>query len=310
MAHFDPPRSFERVLSFRDKDYVRTREGLLFNVIGYQHVPGAVTANLKYVDGAKWELGYSRARGFLSEHFSHYVDGDVVRVRETHVVEWFRPRDGLRRLLERPDPNRLEATTRALVETLAGFFELPGQVWGVTDSLLWGRGGDQSDIDLVVCGDEAAARVLSRCHQLYGQRRFTRLNAQNLSRRAAAADVDAGQRDWLAERRAHKGLFDGTRFSLRAVRDEDFAPPPEYNAIEPVSLLTRIVDNSESLFFPVVYSLETGRQLVSFDTQHEAIFRPGDLLQIQGVLERNKDGDEQLVVGGRGEGAQGIRCIA
>jgi len=49
----------------KDKDYVITKDDLVFNVIGYEHPPDRTAANLKYVSGRKWEHGYYEACEFL-----------------------------------------------------------------------------------------------------------------------------------------------------------------------------------------------------------------------------------------------------
>ena len=91
----------------RDKDYLRTRDGLLFNVIGYDHEPQRATANLKYVGEKKWHSGYHEALCFLRHQFPDY-GGDRIRVPLSNVAETYLPQARMRQLVACSQRNELE----------------------------------------------------------------------------------------------------------------------------------------------------------------------------------------------------------
>jgi predicted nucleotidyltransferase len=276
----------------RDKDYLTTDEGLIFNVIGYDHPPGRVTANLKYVSGCKWSGAYEAALHFLSKEYPRYVAG-FVSVPEACIRNVLRPQDGLRRIRRQTARNRLEQTALDLADLLADFLEIPTAHFGITDSLLWGRGGDASDVDLVVYGTDAAVRVLSRLPALWTQPNFERLRVDNFSRSASCCADELPEQ---CRRKINKGLYRGIRFSLRAVRgDGEIEQCGPYRTGDTVQVTARVTDNSASLFFPATYRLDCELDAVSFRVRDEAAFAVDEELTICGRLEYGRR--DRIVVG-------------
>ena len=268
----------------RDKDYLTTADGLFFNVIGYDHELDRATANLKYVHGTKWTAGYDAAVAFLAKEYPNYVRG-LISVPRSLVTKIHRPQEGLRRLRSQADRNGLEQTAVDLAQECSDVFEIPLGRFGVTDSLLWGRGGNNSDIDLVVYGSDSALIVLDRIKSLYRRTRFERLRVENFTRQSTMRS--AGVAD-LCRRKMNKGLYQGVRFSLRAVREWNEIESAErfsFTAQGTVEVNARVADNSQSLFFPAMYQLDSGLDLVSFLMEYEAVFTPGDSLKVKGTLE-------------------------
>jgi predicted nucleotidyltransferase len=276
----------------RDKDYLITHDDLVFNVIGYDHAPKRATASLKYVRGNKWTADYRSAVAFLQAEYPSYVDG-LISVPRDLVKEIHRPQEGLRRICLQTARNRLGQTAVDLARACSEFFEIPLDRFGVTDSLLWGRGRHGSDIDLVVYGRDNAALVLERIRDLFRRPQFERFTVENFTRQTVPRDADAEE---LCRRKINKGLYQGTRFSLRAVREyEEIAMPHPYRVAGTAEIAARVVDNSESLFFPVTYKLDCGVAVASFLMRHEAVFDVGEHLAIRGTLERGET--DRIVVG-------------
>ena len=270
--------------SLADKDYVSTSEGLLFNVIGYDHSRDYVTTNLKYVDGQKWRAGYFAAWEFLGRSFPTYVCDSIIVVPRERIERCFLSRDGLARLGKRSSRSPIQSAALELASALANELCVPLDRFGLTDSLLWGGENESSDIDLVVSGSASAERVLDAMRQVYSLDRFTMLGPNNFSRDPEASRV-ATER--MCRRRLHKGLFDQHRFSLRAVRDRQFSSgETTWGRQGPIELSARITGRSESLFFPATYQVESGPEVVSFMAEHEAFFRVGDTVAIRGELEQ------------------------
>ena len=276
----------------RDKDYLRTNDGLLFNVIGYEHESDRVSANLKYVHSTKWTSGYKSAVTFLSRQYPCYVD-DLILVPHSQVAKTYRPQDGLCRIFSQTHRNYLEQATVDLASECSTFFDIPLVRFGVTDSLLWSRGRYGSDIDLVVYGSDSSSIVLNHIRALFQQPGFERLSVETFTRQSKIRDAELEE---LCRRKVNKGLYKGVRFTLRAVREyEEIEPPTHYKAIGSVEFTERIADNSESLFFPATYKMASGLHFVSFLMQHEAVFEVGEVLTITGMLEKGPR--DRVVVG-------------
>ncbi len=278
----------------RDKDYLITKDDLVFNVIGYDHAPDRATANLKYVQGKKWTAGYQSAVTFLQAEYPGNVDAlGLIAVPHDVVTRIHRPQEGLHRIRLRTARNHLEQTAVDLASECSEFFEIPLDRFGVTDSLLWGRGTDGSDVDMVVYGSDSAAIVLNRIRELFHRSKFERFTIDNFTRGAIPHAIDAGE---LCRRKINKGLYRGVRFSLRAVREyEEIEQSGLYRKAGPAEISARVADNSESLFFPATYKLDCEMQVMSFMMRHEAVFDVGERLTIRGNIERGEK--DRMVVG-------------
>jgi len=282
----------------RDKDYVRTNDDLIFNVIGYEHPPGRAAANLKYVHGTKWTGGYQSAVDFLSNHHPQYVT-DHISVPESSIAETYTSQAGLRQISSQSARNHLQQTAIDLAGACSKFFDVPLKQFGITDSLLWGPGATDSDIDLVVYGSAAASRVLAGLPTLFDQPEFEQHTAETFTRQTTVQNADVIR---LVSRKLNKGLYRGVRFSLRAVREyNEIISCKPYKPVGPIELTARVEDHSQSLFFPATYQLDNGLDVVSFLMQYEGVFQSGDVLTVTGTLERGVR--DRVVVGSlRGEG--------
>ena len=278
----------------RDKDYLVTKDGVVFNVIGYDHAPDRATANLKYVQDKKWTAGYQSAVTFLDAEHPDYVDAwGLIAVPHDLVNRIHRPQEGLHRIRLRSERNRLEQTAIDLAQECSEFFEIPLERFGVTDSLLWGRGTHDSDVDMVVYGSDNAAILLERMGELFHRQEFERFTINNFTRGTIPHDINAME---LCGRKINKGLYRGVRFSLRAVREfEEIEQPGLYRTEGTAEIIACVADNSESLFFPIIYRLDCGLVAMSFLMRHEAVFDVGERVAIRGNIERGEK--DRIVIG-------------
>lgn len=83
---------------YRDKDYLLTAEGLIFNVLGDQHSAGQITAGLKYAQGNKWQDSYAAAFTFLKNTYPQFVTDRIV-VPVDKIKQHLKPLERTRQLL-------------------------------------------------------------------------------------------------------------------------------------------------------------------------------------------------------------------
>jgi uncharacterized protein len=281
-------------MDLRDKDYIITKDNLIFNVIGYEHPPDRTTANLKYVDGKKWNSGYAESLAFLRGRYPHYVHGHFASVPDSGIKRVFKPREGLKRLLEVENPNEAQQKGAELVRVLSEFFGISLDDWGVTDSLLWGPGRPGSDVDLVVIGEESALIVQEKLPGMFELPNLERFPPETFEKPPGLSAKDFEK---ICARKLNFGFFKGVRFSLRAVRTK-IPKPCDYKPAGLVQADAEVLDASESLFFPAVYGIDSdvAGLLVSFSNSYENVFRRGDRIQVSGELEKSA-GDTRIVVG-------------
>lgn len=166
----------------KDRDFLRTQEGMFFCVTGYLHPPDCYTAYLKYSPNplGKWRMGatayqrevpYYHVRNiaetihYLEHHYPWYVHDCPVRnirfsmVPRKYVARYYDPQERLREITADPrDP--LEEDACSLAMEIAACAGTSLDDVGVTGSILIGLHNPVlSDINLLVYGSESAWKV-------------------------------------------------------------------------------------------------------------------------------------------------------
>jgi len=271
----------------KDRDFLRTQEGMFFCVTGYLHPPDSYTAYLKYspVEEGKWHDGTTAYRrelpyyhvsrvgetiDYLAERYPRYVDWCPVRgfrfslVPRDGVVRYYRPQERLSAILRGPD-DRLEEQVRGLANELAAQANLEPGALGVTGSILIGiHNPDFSDIDLTVYGQEnvrAVRHVLRR----KASPNIEGLGAETLARwayrvaeRFPLSHEDA---DYLASRRWNYGRYQGRYFSIHPTRTDveiqETYGDHIYRSQGAARIKAVVSDASEAAFMPAIYRVES-----------------------------------------------------
>lgn len=324
----------------KDRDFVETREGLFFCLVGYLHPPDRYTAYLKYTpaEAGRWargskyyrrELEYYHVRNvaktldFLELHYPQYVGFDPVQrlsfsfVPRDAVATYYRPEERLQEILNGPaDP--LEKDVEALVSLLvpAGGFH-PSDL-GITGSILLKiHDPSFSDIDIIVYGRDATAKVRGALTSLKGgpvqpvsPERLARWRTDTAERFSLTSDDVAH----LERRRWNYIQFRDRYISIHPTRRDDEILEcygrHQYTPIGIATIEATVADASDSIFLPASYALadvaiHEGRhwdiaELVSFEGLYCEAAGPGDRIAARGVVEQVDHGSCRLVVGTTG----------
>ena len=268
----------------KDKDFVETKEGLLFTVVGYLHPPDAYSSYLKYRPDpeGRWERKgvryrrmmqvYSAAEvqnsaNWLREHHPEYIALDPVRGFELPLVPWkniiayYLPEVRLAEILRDPqDP--LESKTAALVTLLSEASGVSEDRFGITGSLLLKLHNPMfSDIDLLIYGRESAQQLRNAMDGLFGENKVKPFTPEEIegwqNRQVQNLGIPAEYSESIAWSFWQRGRFDQTAFSISPVRT-DAEIMAEYgresfSAIETVQFTATIVENQDNLFVPARY---------------------------------------------------------
>jgi len=281
---------------FRDKEYIRTKEGLLFNVLGYDHPAGRVSCHLRYVDGRKWTRSYQWAVEFLLAQHPQFVADGFISVAREDVAECFRPNESLQGIFSCQHRSSVETSAVELTEFLSQQLGIPQKSFGVTDSLAWGGASNESDVDLVVYGRGNAKKILNAGFRLFELAEMS-LFPQSIFVKPDEPAMSDDEFEQLCQRKNTLGYFKERRFSLRAIRELNEVPSTaQWQAQQPIQLQTRITGCDESLFFPAIYQTDCGLPLTCFRMLYEGVFRVGESVEVQGMLEESELG-ERVVVG-------------
>ena len=270
----------------KDRDFLETREGMLFCVTGYLHPPDKYTAYLKYSPApmGKWkgggiayrrELEYYRVDkvadtiAYLEQNYPHYVHYCPVRgikfsmVPHKYVERYYIPEERLRELLESPR-DRLEEEVCAFVDEIAAHTGLRREDFGITGSILLGIHNPAfSDIDLLVYGLEEARKIRAMLKE--GKSARIRPVAGKALEEWCAGVVEhfplsLAEARYLAGRRWNYGFFEGRYFSIHPTRrDEEIKEnygDRVYRERGMARIRAVVADASQTLFTPAVYRVE------------------------------------------------------
>ncbi|MFX0168168.1 MAG: nucleotidyltransferase domain-containing protein [Candidatus Hodarchaeota archaeon] len=268
----------------KDKDFVETKEGLLFTVVGYLHPPDAYTVYLKYRPDSegRWERNgiryrrmmqvYSAAEvqnsaNWLREHYPDYVALDRVRGFELPLVPWknliayYLPEVRLAEIIRNPqDP--LESKTSSLVTLLSEESGVPENRFGITGSLLLDLHNPMfSDIDLLVYGRENAHQLRNAMDDLFGENKVKPYSPEEIQgwqqRQVNTLGIPSKYSESIAWSFWQRGRFDQTVFSISPVRTDaeimNQYGREMYSAIETVEVTATIIESRDNLFVPARY---------------------------------------------------------
>lgn len=296
-------------MNFLPRDFVETREGLIFAVVDHTLENDRVLCFLRYAPGPQGpaKLATRDANALLHHHHPHYLyysrrlDAHLHAVSLEDIVCHHRPREKLRILRERGAKDAIEARLLRLVALLESR-EVPDTQLGVTGSVLIGQHNPLSDIDLVVYGREpffkARARIslLIECGEL-GQLKGKDWREAYL-RRGCVLDFAEFVRH--ERRKGNKGLIEGTKFDLTLVEEvRNDGETAIWRKTGQAVIRARVVEDAHAFDQPACYRLdhpEIGEAL-SFTHTYIGQARRGELIEAKGAVESSAGGCKRLVIG-------------
>jgi len=318
----------------KDRDFVKTKEGMLFCVTGYLHPPDKYTAYLKYSPApvGKWrgegiayrrELEYYRVDkvadtiAYLEQNYPHYVHYCPVRgikfsmVPHEYVAKYFVPERRLRELLKSPrDP--LEEEVCAFVAEIMAHTGLREEDFGVTGSILLGIHNPAfSDIDLLVYGLGNARRVRAMLKEGRSARIRPVAGRALEDWCASVAEhfpLSPDEARYLAGRRWNYGFFQGRYFSIHPTRrDEEIGEnygDRVYRERGMARIRAIVTDASESLFTPAVYKIE-GVEVLEGEPGIRHLLT--EIVSYEGLFRDVVDDGEEIEARGKLESVNGQR---
>lgn len=319
----------------REKDYIRTDDGLYFCVFSYRHPPDGYAAYLQYLPTAGHPRrdrikpmdfphvgAVARTMGFLADKYPHYVrpgrEHPLPVVPAERVAVYYCPEQRLCELLAGPR-DELERLIAQMARDLADAAGIPITSLGVTGSVLLDvHHPPTSDIDLVVYGAPAARRVREalRAGRVPGARpmlpEWLRTWQNHILRHLGLSPEAAA---YFIRRAWYRGWYGGREFSIRPVRTDaeiqaggDGCPAEgDWRPAGPMRVRARVAGAAEAMFVPACYPLEHVQvlegmplrpaRLVAYEGIYADALDPGQEVEAMGKLEVRADGDRRLVVG-------------
>jgi predicted nucleotidyltransferase len=314
--------------------FLETNEGLIFEVKGNVHPSDCYIAYLRYVidssgdrvseSGSFYKKVYplEDRQIFLQHNYPQFLRFDKQYNRVLQVVQLddvryvLNPIDALNRFkdLGRHGTD-LQYSTLELAEKLV---ETSGISWdsiGVTGSQMVGLATEESDIDLVVYGENNGTQLHSELRKRYevieGIQRYT---GESLRRhvefRWGITNPNVKILQHIEGSKVLQGIFNGYDFFIRLVkkpREESYNYfDRKYHPIGTRVLKCRILDDSQAIFTPCEYKAKCEgvsdfQAIVSYRGRYTEQVRKGTDVEVNGRMERvvHIDGNQwiQLVLG-------------
>jgi predicted nucleotidyltransferase len=278
---------------FRDRDFLRTKEGFFFCVVGPYHPPNRVISYLKYVPAklGSWGKGIWRFKrvlrnytipslletfNLLEKDYPHYLFYSpfynilMTAVPLEYLSKHYKPEEKLAQLINAKRPDVLQKKVMRFVSFLSEKSGIPFEFFGVTGSILLNihRLGI-SDMDMTVYGLKNSLAVKRALQEEYSQLDSNIRRLQNSSlkawcrSKAHSHPLTIDEALQIYRRKWNLGMFEGTEFSVHPVKLEDEVNEEYADKIyEPLGLVVLgavVVDNSDSMFLPAVYHVQDVR---------------------------------------------------
>lgn len=320
--------------SINEGYFLVTCSNLIFEVKGGVHPSDRFIAYVRYVPdkegnrtglrGNKYKKIYSLSKRnqYLHDNYSKFLWFDrhsnrvVQAVPLSEIESVLDPVDTLKQLRDmKRGLSELQQKTIELSTVLVGSSGIPWSAIGVTGSQLVDLATEESDIDLVVYGEDECRRLYQSLEQIY-------MNHQGLEKYDGEILQQHTEFRWnrnspcwnwlltVERRKLLQGIYHETEFFLRCVRNRSENTlgydEYEYKFLGEETVESVVTDDSQGIFTPCEYTVECDmipnlKKLVSFRGRFTEHVQVGDHIRAAGRLEAVwKDGKEkylQLVLG-------------
>jgi predicted nucleotidyltransferase len=278
---------------FRDRDFLQTKEGFFFCVVGPLHPSDRVIAYLKYAPAkfGAWGRGEKRFRRvmrsytipnlletfiFLERNNPHYLfhssfyNITLTAVPQKHISEHFKPEEKLAQLQQAPRLDSLQKKLKKFTSFLAEISNVPHSFFGVTGSILLDiHQPEFSDMDITVYGLRNSLSVKKALVKNYTllTSPVKRIEGKTLkawcARKAQRYPLTPDEASKIYERKWNLGVFEDTLFSIHPVKlepevAEKYGEKTYYPAGH-VTIRAVVFDNTDYMFLPSVYRIREAK---------------------------------------------------
>jgi predicted nucleotidyltransferase len=279
--------------AFRDRDFLRTKEGFFFCVVGPHHPPNRVISYLKYAPSrlGKWGRGKWRFKRVLKDYtipslletfrllekeypqylfYSPFYNVLMTAVPLESIAKHYQPEEKLAQLLE---AHRLDLLQKKLKKFVARLSEKSGvqpSSFGVTGSILISiHRLSISDLDIVVYGYKDGLAVKRALIDAYAVKSsdIQRFEGAELvawcKSKMQSHPLTYEEALQLYKRKWNIGVFGGTKFSLHPVKlpeevTDEYADKV-YDPIGAAVVGAVVHQNVDSMFLPAVYQVREAK---------------------------------------------------
>ncbi len=328
---------------FRDRDFLESREGLIFCVIGNVHPVNKVLTYLKYIlhhsssirtkwgrDGVMYgrilpyysAIGVRNTMDYLRERYPEYIVFDeyrsveLIEVPRYKIKTHFKPEERLQELINSPRDG-LEELALELVKELSDITNINLSNFGITGSLLLKIHNLQySDIDVIIYGKRNSWVVRDSLRELLHSERkpyFSLPKGEVL--KEWSRDITSHHPLSLEEAmllyskyKWNRAIYRGRQFSIHPVKLEDEVSEcwedKVYRPLGLVKIKAKVIDSSDSIFMPATYVVSDVKVL-------EGPNPPNNISRVvsyEGLYIDLAEPEDEIVAYGKLEEVEDLRC--
>lgn len=308
----------------RIRDFIETKEKLIFAVTSYYHPSDKYLAFLRYCPSesgrrrgketfkkiASTQESFEFLEKNFPEHlfFSEATNSRLHCVPKEKVSKIYYPPERLEEIYEKPG-DALEQKVIALSEL---FSEIPRNKKGVSGSILLNLHEKNSDIDFVVYGIKNYENAREILRQLFEENKIRPLSEEEwleVYAKRFPRHKTLSFKEFLRheQRKFHKGVIEGTIFDILLVRDFDEIKEKysdkKFRRFEKVKIRCRVTDASLAFDSPAIYEVacedERIKEVASFTHTYAGQTFEGEEIEVCGFLEEvtGKENYLRVVVG-------------
>jgi len=292
----------------QSRDFIETREGLVFAVVADELECGNILCFLRYVKSAKGykKISTKAANKLLARDYPEYLyhsdvrDANLHAVTEHAVVEYYLSKSAVSAIRAKFNPDKIELKFRFLLNE----FERRGldiSVFGVTGSLLLGAQGPNSDIDLVVYGRDVffLTRKLLQSMIQEGQIQYLDEGLWREAYQKRCCELSFAEYLWHEKRKYNKFSIDGTKVDLSLIAEPNHSQSPAGRKRGNTVIEAVVMDDRYAFDYPAVYPVDHIRidEVISFTPTYTGQARTGERVMASGMIEEANNGRLRLVVG-------------
>lgn len=293
---------------FLAKDFIETKEGLVFAVVENGTEQGRVLCFLRYHKTSfGWQklsttqanvLLKTRVPGYL--YYSANKDVHLHAIPEAKIINHYLPETVLQSLLY-SDSQDLVINDLQQLLLLLQKSGIDLSTVGITGSLLINAQRQTSDIDLIFY-DRSEFFLARECiRKLINREELAALSETDWqeSYERRSCDLSFSEYLWHEQRKFNKALINDRKFDLSFVDPQVIEECIQYKKKGSVKIQASVVNDNKGFDYPSIFLIDDPQvqAVVSYTATYTGQAITGERVEISGLLEQASTGQFRIVVG-------------
>ncbi|HEW93670.1 MAG TPA: hypothetical protein ENF47_03080 [Thermoprotei archaeon] len=316
---------------YLEGDFIEDYNGIIYDVKGFEHPPNKVVAYPRYIPDPKGDRRRGNIRyrkiydlneryEFLRKRLKKYIvydpifDTNIPEIPVEDLLRHYNPRETLLKLLsESRSLNRVLSDIISLVNYIIEYSGISYDNIGLSGSYMVDLYRPDSDIDLIIYGDETSKAVIKGLYEMYEDsviRRYSLDELHSLYRFRKAYKISFEEFKYIESRKPFQGIFHNKEFYIRFLRSlEKYHKYGylKYHNLGRLHITAYVTDDSESIYTPCKYRVEVLSSnpsyeidlkkpfyVVSFRGRYTYSAFKGECIEAEGKLEEVYRDDEVI----------------